>query len=312
MMGRILPALAMAAFLASPLSTVPTVAQGGPPPLAAPAAQEQVGASWFAAIDGEPRGPFTEETLRERGLSADTLVWRDGMPDWTPIAQVPELNRPRGTVGVRPPPLPPPPADTTEYFVAENGAPSSPLTRDEIARRIAAGSIDGTTLIWHEGMAEWGTLAGSRLASLLDASSGADRVVRDTTVATDPRDVVVGRWQGRVSQPVEGLPVPVDIAMTAAFARDGTFSYTGSGLMDLSSQGVQQPVRLEVTIEGTWQGVTLAPDRLRASLSGTIRLAAPELDMVESEPLNEVITLDIVDPDTIRDDEGNVFARVRG
>jgi hypothetical protein len=315
MTGRILPTLAVAFLLIAPVSMTPAAAQAGPPPLASPSTEEPVGASWFAAIDGQSQGPFTEEQIRDRGLAPDTLVWRDGMQDWTTLAQVPELNEVSATVAVVPPPLPRPPEDTTEYFVEENGTPSPAMTREEIARRIAAGSIDGSTLVWHEGMAGWETLDKTQLSSLLSGPSSANRVVHDTPDTPDTLDaldIVIGRWQGRISQPVDGLPTPVDLAITAVFGRDGSFSYSGNGMMDLRSQGVEQPVRLEVAVEGTWQAEAQAPNRVRANLSGTIRMAAPELDMTETEPLVEVITLDIIDRDTIRDDEGNVFSRSPG
>ncbi len=121
----------------------------------------------------------------------------------------------------------------------------------------------------------------------------------------------MGNWQGRVTLPVDGLG-PVDIAITAVFGGDGTFSYSGSGMMDLSSRGVDQPVRLEVAVEGTWRAEAQGANRVRADLSGTMRMAAPDLDLTETEPLNEVITFDIIDRDTVRDDEGNVLTRTPG
>lgn len=313
---RILPTLAATLLLMAPALMTPATAQGGPPPLAPPPpAETQTDASWFAAIDGAPQGPFTREQVRDRGLAPDTLVWREGMQDWTPLAQVPELNAASAEVAVAPPPLPPrpeaaqTPPDTTEYFVEENGASSPPLTRDEIAQRIAAGSIDGSTLVWHEGMAEWAALDSSQLASLLPAAPPRDRA---DPVTPDAMDVIVGSWRGRVLQPVDGLPMPVEIDVTAVYGRDGKFSYTGNGMMDLRSQGVEQPVRLEIAIEGDWRAQMQAPNKVRANLSGTIRMSAPQLDLVETEPLEEVLDLEIIDRNTVRDDEGNVFSRAPG
>lgn len=314
MTGRILSTLAAAFLLITPVSMTSTAAQGGPPPLSPPpsgspppvslSVAEPSGMAWFAAIDGQPQGPFTEAQIRERGLAPETLVWREGMPAWTALQEVPELRGPPTDVVVRPPPLPPEPRDETVYFVAENGASSAALSRDDVARRIAAGSVDGSTLVWHDGMAAWEPLDETRLASLLD---------EPVCCALPPNaaDAIVGNWQGRVTLPVDGLG-PVDIAITAVFGGDGTFSYSGSGMMDLSSRGVDQPVRLEVAVEGTWRAEAQGANRVRADLSGTMRMAAPDLDLTETEPLNEVITFDIIDRDTVRDDEGNVLTRTPG
>lgn len=43
--------------------------------------------------DGKERyGPFTIEQLRERNISAETLVWKEGMADWLPASQVSDLQ----------------------------------------------------------------------------------------------------------------------------------------------------------------------------------------------------------------------------
>lgn len=48
--------------------------------------------------DGKERyGPFTVEQLRERNLTPDTLVWKEGMADWLPARQISELESLFGT-----------------------------------------------------------------------------------------------------------------------------------------------------------------------------------------------------------------------
>ena len=37
-------------------------------------------------------GPFEESELLSHGLTASTMVWREGMPDWVAASQVPELS----------------------------------------------------------------------------------------------------------------------------------------------------------------------------------------------------------------------------
>ncbi|MGC4115853.1 MAG: AgmX/PglI C-terminal domain-containing protein [Myxococcales bacterium] len=53
------------------------------------------GADWFVAINDAQVGPLTIEGVGEKWekgeLSADSLCWKTGMPDWKPLSSVPEL-----------------------------------------------------------------------------------------------------------------------------------------------------------------------------------------------------------------------------
>jgi membrane protease subunit (stomatin/prohibitin family) len=73
----------------------------GPPPLPV---QEQ----WFVGANGQQQGPFDRAGLaaqaRSGTLTRATLVWKNGMAQWTPAEQVPELA---GLFASMPPPLPP-------------------------------------------------------------------------------------------------------------------------------------------------------------------------------------------------------------
>src|SRR5690606_37309640 len=73
-----------------------------PPPLPQ---QEQ----WLIAVDGRQQGPFPADQLPAQvssgALTRQSLVWKEGMAQWTPAGQVPELGRLFG--GATPPPLPP-------------------------------------------------------------------------------------------------------------------------------------------------------------------------------------------------------------
>jgi membrane protease subunit (stomatin/prohibitin family) len=77
--------------------------QGGgmaPPPLPA-------GPTYFAAINGQQAGPFDVNNLRQQAaggqVTPQTLVWKQGMANWAPAGQVPELN---SLFGQTPPPIP--------------------------------------------------------------------------------------------------------------------------------------------------------------------------------------------------------------
>ncbi|HWV37829.1 MAG TPA: GYF domain-containing protein [Vulgatibacter sp.] len=60
-----------------------------------PAPQPPPDADWFLAIDGEQVGPIKLDALEERWdrseIGPDTLCWRSGLVEWTPLSQVEEL-----------------------------------------------------------------------------------------------------------------------------------------------------------------------------------------------------------------------------
>jgi hypothetical protein len=67
-------------------------------------------AAYFVAFEGKQTGPFDIQTLASQAASGalgrQSLVWMQGMSQWTPAGQVPELAKIFATV---PPPLPPNP-----------------------------------------------------------------------------------------------------------------------------------------------------------------------------------------------------------
>ena len=73
----------------------------GPPPM-----PQQT--QWYAGIDDQQAGPFNPAALKQMiqqgRVKPDTLVWKQGMADWTPAKQVPEIS---GLFGSTPPPFPP-------------------------------------------------------------------------------------------------------------------------------------------------------------------------------------------------------------
>ena len=53
--------------------------------------------TWFVAVDGKSRGPFSQEQIVE-GLNAglytpQTLLWKNGYDTWQPLAEVPEFRQ---------------------------------------------------------------------------------------------------------------------------------------------------------------------------------------------------------------------------
>jgi len=75
--------------------------QAGPPPV--PGA-----VSYFIAVNGQQSGPFDLNTLKQMAsqgqINNDTLVWKQGMAQWSAAGQQPDLS---GIFGAVPPPLPP-------------------------------------------------------------------------------------------------------------------------------------------------------------------------------------------------------------
>lgn len=69
--------------------------------------------TFFAVVNGQQAGPYDLNTLRQLAsngtLTKDTLVWREGMANWSAAGQVPELTQ---VFGATPPPVPPPPPVT--------------------------------------------------------------------------------------------------------------------------------------------------------------------------------------------------------
>jgi uncharacterized membrane protein len=64
---------------------------------------------WYYAADNEQKGPINESELKanlaSNKLPADTLVWKDGMDNWTPANQVPAFTfrQPPTPAKVQPP-----------------------------------------------------------------------------------------------------------------------------------------------------------------------------------------------------------------
>jgi len=84
------------------------MAGGGAPVGAVPPPLPQQAAAFFIAINGQQQGPFDVNSLaakaRDGSLQRNTLVWRQGMANWSPAEQVAELTNVFAAV---PPPLPP-------------------------------------------------------------------------------------------------------------------------------------------------------------------------------------------------------------
>jgi TM2 domain-containing membrane protein YozV len=98
----------------------------GPPPIP----PEEL---FYVAKGGQKQGPHTKSTLQQLihagVLSTDDLAWKEGVPDWTPLARLVDFPAP-GAVSnpfsaTR---QPPPPPAVTQTTLPPSFAPSSPST----------------------------------------------------------------------------------------------------------------------------------------------------------------------------------------
>lgn len=92
--------IGMAGQMAPALAPNPG-ASAAPPPL------PQQASSFFVGVGGQQAGPYDMQTLQQQVLSGrltkESLVWKNGMPQWTAAGQVPELAN---LFNNAPPPLP--------------------------------------------------------------------------------------------------------------------------------------------------------------------------------------------------------------
>ncbi len=76
-------------------------------PAAAPPPLPGAGLQFHVAIGGQQAGPFDVNAIKQKAaageITRESLVWKQGMAQWTPAGQVVELQ---GAFGAVPPPLP--------------------------------------------------------------------------------------------------------------------------------------------------------------------------------------------------------------
>jgi hypothetical protein len=65
--------------------------------------------NYYIVKQGKQEGPFAKEDLLKNGLTKNTLVWCNGMKDWTKAGEVPDLEELLSTPPT-PPTSPTPPA----------------------------------------------------------------------------------------------------------------------------------------------------------------------------------------------------------
>ncbi len=78
---------------------------------------------WFVLVDGQQYGPMSHEELRlslqQKRVSATDMFWKQGLPAWVPLAEIPELSDLLGIIppeAVHLPPLPQKPRAQSELL----------------------------------------------------------------------------------------------------------------------------------------------------------------------------------------------------
>ena len=117
------------------------------------ARERNTSTAWYLWQEEQQQGPFTVDELAGGRLTADMLVWTEGMESWIPAGQVPELasalTPPQQPVA---PPQPPRPVTAASYYMLDsNNQNVGPFTADELLRH----GLTSNTYVWTEGMSEW-------------------------------------------------------------------------------------------------------------------------------------------------------------
>lgn len=102
--------------------------------------------NWFYAdASHQQQGPVDNAWLAnayQRGeISANTLVWHEGLPGWVPLSQV------ATELGLS--------TSATWFYVDRNNQKQGPIDNVWLAGAYQRGEISTNTLIWREGLANW-------------------------------------------------------------------------------------------------------------------------------------------------------------
>jgi hypothetical protein len=138
-----------------------------PPPQIAPSIR------YYIAVNGYPDGPFTTDEVKQKfqsgQISQSTLVWKEDMPQWVAIGNIPELGALFTTTGTPPSFMasqaaqkgsPQQIASPVRYHIAVNGLSTGPFTVEELKQKVRLGQLTRNTQVWKSGMTQW-ELAGT-------------------------------------------------------------------------------------------------------------------------------------------------------
>lgn len=119
----------------------------------APVAPPPLTPQWYIVENGQQIGPLDFHQLSQRRLISQTLVWRNGMSEWLPAAQVGELS---SLLTPPTPPTPPISAPTSslgkaEWYIFRSGQSTGPFTKQQLKEQ----EISGRTNVRKEDDEGW-------------------------------------------------------------------------------------------------------------------------------------------------------------
>lgn len=126
-----------------------------PQPYNAPAPPVYQEPTYFLMVNGQQMAGQTLQNIRvmvSQGIvNGETMVWRNGMPQWTKASLVNEL----ASLFVQQTPPVMPPSSGVTFFVNLNGQQLGGQTIQNIIELINKGTFNGDTMVWKVGMPQW-------------------------------------------------------------------------------------------------------------------------------------------------------------
>ena len=117
------------------------------------------GETSFFVFTDQQYGPYTmeqmQEMLQQQNINKDTLVWYEGIADWQPISNLPIFSNSISVVSDN---TANPTVQGVEYFIFTDQQ-YGPYTIDQMKEMLSKQIINGDTLAWHEGVADWQPLS---------------------------------------------------------------------------------------------------------------------------------------------------------
>lgn len=96
---------------------------------------------YYAVINNEQKGPVAMEDLLACGVTKDTLVWHEGMPEWRRAGDMDELKGLWAETG----------QSASAYYMMRNGMRMGPMTPAELVNN----GLTSETAVWRTGMSDW-------------------------------------------------------------------------------------------------------------------------------------------------------------
>lgn len=134
------------------------------PPTVAAREEDWTRKQYFYADSNGQQGPFTLEQLKNKGITADTAVWYDPLPEWTTADKVAGLKDVIISTVVAPK-VEPKEEVTRQYYFTDSAGQQGPFTLEQLKGK----PITASTPVWYDPLPQW-TTAGA-LTELKDIIS---------------------------------------------------------------------------------------------------------------------------------------------